>query len=90
MIDFAASDHLLHQRQGFRGDAEISKAGGEAGEAEDTYRIFGKGGADMTQDFGRNIALTVEGVDQRAVIGTGDGVDGQVAAGKVVFKRDVR
>ena len=89
MIDLAGGDHLLHQRQGFRGDAEISEAGGEAGEAEDAYRIFGKGGADMPQDFGRNIALTVEGVDQRAVVSSGDGVDGQIAAGEVVFKCDV-
>jgi hypothetical protein len=67
MIDLAAGHHAAHQGQRFRGHRKIGEAGGKAGEAQDAHRVFGKGRADMAQDFGLQIALTVEGVDQCAV-----------------------
>ena len=89
-MDFASSRHLAHQRQGFGGDGEIGKAGGEAGQTQDAHGVLAKGGADVAEDPGLDVGLSMEGIDEAAVGGTGDGVDGEVTAQQVVFQRDIR
>ena len=44
----------------------------------------------MPQHAPRQVALATVGVDQRAVFGQGDGVDGEVAAQQVFFQRHAR
>ena len=89
-MDFASSRHLAHQRQGFGGNGEIGKARGEAGQAQDAHGVFAEGRADVAEDPGLDVGLSVEGVDEGVVGSTGDGVDGEVAAQQVVFQRDIR
>ncbi len=43
----------------------------------------------MAQNLVTDIDLAVIGIDQRAVFGLGDGVDGEVAAGEVFFQRNI-
>ena len=89
MVDLTAGDHAAHQFEGIRRDRRSGEAGGKASEPKDAHRICGEGRTDMTEDFGRNIALTVEGVDQRAVGRPGHGVYGQVATCEILFERDI-
>ena len=52
MIGLAGGNHAAHQFERFRGQRKIAEAGGETGDAQDAHRVFGKGRADMAQDFG--------------------------------------
>ena len=89
-MDFAGGRHLAHQRQGSGGDGEIGKAGGEAGQTQDAHGVLAKGGADVAEDPGLDVGLSMEGIDEAAVGGSGDGVDGEVTAQQVVFQCDIR
>ncbi len=91
MIDFTGVHHLLHQGQGFRRDdkTQPGPAGHETGCAQDAHRIFGKGVGDMAQDALVQIALAAVGIDQRALIIPGHGVDGEIAPGQILFQADV-
>ena len=44
----------------------------------------------MAEDPGLDVGLAVEGIDEAAVGGTGDGIDGEVTTQQVVFQRDIR
>ena len=44
----------------------------------------------MAQAFGGNIAHAAERIGQRAVVGLGDGVDGEIAPGEIVLQRHLR
>ena len=90
MIDFAAIDHLTHQRQGFGGNGEIGKTRHETRHAQNPDRVFNECGADMTKYACLNIAATAVRIDQFAGIGLGNGVDGEVAPGEILFQRDLR
>ena len=89
-MDFAGRRHFAHQRQGFGGNGEIGEARSEAGQTQDAHGVFAEGGADVAEDPGLDVGLSVEGIDEAAVGSTGDGVDGEVTAQQVVFQRDIR
>ncbi len=90
MIHLAVGHHAAHQGQGFRGNGEIGKTGRKAGNAQDAYRVFDKGRADMTQYTIFQVGLTVERIDQRAIVSASHGVDGEIPSRKVVFERHLR
>ena len=89
-IDFAAGDHRAHQRRCFGRDREAQRreARGEARKPEDAHRILGEGRRHMPQHARRKVVLATVRVDQRAVGGARDRVDGQVASLEVVLERD--
>src|SRR5690606_16442000 len=63
-------------------------AGGKTGYPQNSQWVFGKRGRNMAKDFSVEIGSAVIGVDDSAVGGFGDGVDGQIATNQVVFKAD--
>ena len=87
MIHFAIVHHLLHQRQRFGRGTEIAETRGKARQPQDAHWIFAKGIGHMAQHTLLQVALAVERIDQAAIFGLGDGVDGQVATRQVFFQR---
>ena len=97
MVHLALLDHVLHQCQRFRRDGERGEAGGKPGHAQDAHRVFGEGVCHMAQHLVGQVLLTTVGVDEAGALrllgigqGHGHGVDGEVAAGEIVFERDAR
>jgi hypothetical protein len=88
----ARCDHLAHQRQGFgrNGKAQRCQPAGEPGHAQDAQRVFHEGWRDMPQQARRQIASAAEGIDQRAIAGARDGVDGEVAPAQILLQRHSR
>jgi hypothetical protein len=90
-VGLAGVHHAAHQRHGLPGDLEAQRriTRGETRHAQDAHRIFGERLGDVAQLAGREIALTVVGIDHVAVRVLGHGVDGEIAAPQVVLERDV-
>ena len=86
-IDFAALDHGAHQRHGFRSDAKPKrrKAGGESREAQDAHRILHERGRHVPQHARFQVAAAAVRVDPGSVAGLRNGIDGQIAAGEILF-----
>ena len=55
------------------------EAGGEACNAQDAHRVLAEGLGDVPQHLAPQVQLAAEGVDERAVLGLRDRVDGEVA-----------
>ena len=91
VIDFAIVHHLAHQGVGAVRNLEsrLAELCREARHAQDTYRVFGEGRADVAQQAELKVLLTMVGIDECAVGCFGDGVDGQVAALQVLFQCDI-
>ena len=89
VVDLAGSHHPAHQRQGLGRDREVGEARSEARHAQDAQRVLGEGGRHVAEEARRKVALAAAGVDQRAVLGARDRVDGEVAALQVFFERDL-
>ena len=88
--EFAAAADLPHEVHGFFGDGEALcfEAGRESGDAQHAQGVFGECIGDVAQCALFDVALAAVGVDEFAIGGFGDGVDGQVPALEVVFQRD--
>ena len=89
MVDLARGDHPAHQRERLGRHGELGEARGEARHAQDAQRVLGEGGRHVAEEARRKVALAAAGVDQRAVLGARDRVDGEVAAQQVFFQRDL-
>jgi hypothetical protein len=63
-----------------------SGAGAETGNPENSHRILGEGGRDMTQPAAFEIVEAMIGIDQPALAVAGHGVDSQIAAQQIVFQ----
>jgi hypothetical protein len=88
-IHLAVRGHRAHQRHRLRRDVE-PESRSKARNAQDADRVFGKCGTDVPQYPQLQVARTAERVDDVAVLVLRDGIDGQVAARKVILERDVR
>ena len=99
VADFTVLHHPAHQRHGFIGHAEVGKPCRKARQPQDAHRVFGKGPGHMPQDLGLQVALSSIRVHDPALPGGGGGmgqrlgyrhgIDGEVAAGQVVFERHI-
>ena len=90
-IDFATFHHVAHQRQRLRRHAkpERCEAGGEAGDAQHAHRIFGEGRRDVAKRPRLEVMPAAVRIDQAAIGRLRNGVDGQVAAGQILFEGDL-
>ena len=87
--EFAAGDHLAHQRQRFRRNREAQRreARHEARRAKHPQRVLDERVADVAQHARLQVARAAVRIDQCAVVGLRDRVDGEVATAEVVFQR---
>ena len=87
-FDLAGRDQLAHQAPGFRRHRE-PEARGETRDAQHAQRILDERRRNMAQHAGPKIGLPAVGIDQRAPLVAGHGVDRQIAAGEILGERDV-
>lgn len=90
MVCFAGAHHLSHQGQRFRRNAEIDEACGKTGEPQDADRVFDKSRTHMAQHPRLQIAQPAKRIDQRAIAGPRNGVDGQITARQILFQPHLR
>ena len=87
-IDLASLHHLHQQRLGFWGHREVRKPRRQPGQAQHAHGVFNEGRRNMAEHARLQVALAAMRVDERAVFGLGDGVDGEVSARQVFLQRD--
>ena len=92
VVYFTFSNHGLHQAHGFRAHPEAlgQKAGGEAGRAQYSQRVFGEGIGDVAQHALADIPGTVKGIKQFTGFVHGHGIDGQIPPQQVLLQRYIR
>ena len=87
MSQFTAGGNTAHQRQCLWRYAkpQMMIAGGKARYAQHSQWVFGKGIGYMAQQFGLQISLAAIGVNNLATVILGHGINGQIAAFKILF-----
>ena len=88
-VDLAVGHHAAQQRHRFGCHGEVGKTRRQPRQPQQAHRVFDKGLGHVAQHARAQVGLAAVGVDERTVLSTCDGVDGEVAARQVVFQRHV-